>query len=141
MSENTYQLQQLAQIYRYESEINTNRAYKNRQEAEKFANFARENPEHINECLAQEQEYIGIATTWEKIAAIQLQYAVICENPVNEYQTIRNDLLALLDKIRVCQAIQCSNEACREILNLIEAYYLKNSVVYESYLQCCGHVN
>ncbi|BAY87943.1 hypothetical protein NIES267_74670 (plasmid) [Calothrix parasitica NIES-267] len=141
MSENIHNLQQLANFYKNASLVNQRIGYSKRQEAEKFAILAIQNPEHRDECLIQEQEYLRRATARETIAERQLEYARICENPVNEYQNIINNLIDLLNRIRICQETQCSNNACQEILNLIETYCLKDSHMYEDYLQCCGHIN
>ncbi|AFZ04604.1 hypothetical protein [Calothrix sp. PCC 6303] len=141
MSESIYNLQQLASLYRHASVVNKQREYTNRQEAQKCADSAIENPQYENDCRNQEQEYLRMAATWEQIAAIQLEYALICENPVNEYQHILSDLEILLNKIRHCREVQCSNEACREILELIQTYCLKDSLLYDNYPQYCGHIN
>lgn len=138
MSKNIENLLELASLYISESEINKQKAHTERQEAQRFADLAIQNPQLEIKCKIQEQKHLAMAATWEQIAAKQRQSALICKHPIDEYRHVINDLQDLINRMKECQGIQCSNEACRKVLTLIETNCLESTFLYDLYLQCCG---
>jgi hypothetical protein len=145
MPQNIENLQQLADIYRNASKNNQHKAEEHRQEAQKLADIAKkqQNLQGRNTCMVQQEKNENMATELEQIAAKQLEYARICEKSFKELEARKekniSDLQELLYKIKVSLNPQCSNQACKEILDLIEKCSLKESpIYYENYLKCCG---